>query len=456
MSRIKGVMMNKEKGQLFPVALFGIALVSLTMLFVFNTSQLSSKKQRLNNAADAAAYSAAVLQARHLNSLAYTNRAMIANQVFIAQMVSIESYLNFLHVKTENLEKVPFIGQFFAPVNQAIQGVQEVSDEASTLAIDASLAANRLFAARQYAVTTLVAGSEIGQTAEKVLAANDAEIEMTDLGKFWLSQTATGWQNHFDRKDTNEDLIDKANLINDSRDPFTAYRSYSPEFAHDEAKIEKTGNTTLSWEETGGNVSFRWDALDILTILKKEDGFFQGWESWVPVAWTRRSISEDNTRFECPPETFGNCENNSRDGDTRLLARELENETLNPIRQFELQPYYELKESDDKDPRFPVRLAVRYKKSSVKTSDNIDGIGSPSPRTNGNSELAAGVFYQDSDKDFDEMVSVAKAEVYFRRHTEREDGADEFANTWNPYWSARLVDSTEERAAVLLEMGADI
>ena len=195
--------------------------------------------------------------------------------------------------------------------------------------------------------------------------------------------------------------------------------------------------------------------MDILTILRKK-GLFSSWKSLAPVAWTRRSISEDNTRFACPPDSFGSCENNSRDGTTRFFARELENESLNPVGGFELQPYYELKESADKDPRFPVRLAVRYKKSSVMTSDNIDGVGSPSPRAAGSNELAAGMFYQDSDKDFDEMVSVAKAEVYFRRHTEREDGADEFANTWNPYWSARLVDSKVERAAVLLEMGVDL
>ena len=448
--------MIKQQGQILPVILFGAALLSLTMLAVFNTSQLSSKKQRLNNAADAAAYSAAVLQARHLNSLAYTNRAMIANQVFIAQMVSIESYLNFLDVKTGNLQNIHPIGVFFTPINKVIQGVRAVSGTVATVAVDASLAANSLFADRQRLVTnSFVGGNEIRNTAERVLAANDPDIEITpDFGETWLAESVARWGGYFEHKNTNDDLIAKAKMINDSRDPFSAERDYSPEVVTETFKVEKKGETVLTWEENGDDISFRWDALDILSILRKK-GWFGGWELLTPVAWSRRSISEDNTKFACPPEDL-DCEDDDRHGLTRQAATAFQNETLNPLQNFKLQSYYELKEDVVKDPRFPVKLAVQYKKSRIKTSDNIDGLGSPAAGTNNSNELGPGLFHQESDRNFDEMISVARAEVYFRRYEDREDGADEFANIWNPYWSARLVDNTLERAAVLTAKGVNL
>ena len=63
----------------FAAAMIGILLVS------FNSGQVSNAKMRAMNAADAAAYSGAVWQARTHNFQAYMNRAMVVNEVTIAQ-----------------------------------------------------------------------------------------------------------------------------------------------------------------------------------------------------------------------------------------------------------------------------------------------------------------------------------------------------------------------------------
>jgi hypothetical protein len=57
---------------------------------------MTSARIKLQNTADAAAYSAAVLQARDYNFSAYTNRAMIANQVTAAQVVALKSWIDEL------------------------------------------------------------------------------------------------------------------------------------------------------------------------------------------------------------------------------------------------------------------------------------------------------------------------------------------------------------------------
>jgi hypothetical protein len=71
--------------------IFGLA----SLFFMFNTGQLTAEKTKLVNTADAVAYSAAVMHARALNFDAYTNRALVANEMTIAQMVSLKSWIDY-------------------------------------------------------------------------------------------------------------------------------------------------------------------------------------------------------------------------------------------------------------------------------------------------------------------------------------------------------------------------
>jgi hypothetical protein len=59
---------------------------------MFSMGQLTTEKMKLQNTADAAAYSAAVAQARDYNFSAYLNRSMIANDVAVAQLVGMASW----------------------------------------------------------------------------------------------------------------------------------------------------------------------------------------------------------------------------------------------------------------------------------------------------------------------------------------------------------------------------
>ncbi len=60
---------------------------------MFSMGEQSIEKIKLQNTADAAAYSAAVAEARDYNFSAYTNRAMVANQVAVAQFVGLTSWM---------------------------------------------------------------------------------------------------------------------------------------------------------------------------------------------------------------------------------------------------------------------------------------------------------------------------------------------------------------------------
>lgn len=76
------------------MVLLGVTLGVL--FFLFNAGQLVLARERLVTAADAAAYSAAVVDARFLNFQAYVNRALLADSIATAQTVSIASWLGYL------------------------------------------------------------------------------------------------------------------------------------------------------------------------------------------------------------------------------------------------------------------------------------------------------------------------------------------------------------------------
>jgi Putative Flp pilus-assembly TadE/G-like len=83
-------------GQALVPALMFLLVGCIGLYAAFNSFQMTSARIKLQNTADAAAYSAAVLQARDYNFSAYTNRAMIANQVSAAQVVALKSWIDEL------------------------------------------------------------------------------------------------------------------------------------------------------------------------------------------------------------------------------------------------------------------------------------------------------------------------------------------------------------------------
>ncbi|WP_372606798.1 TadE/TadG family type IV pilus assembly protein [Acidithiobacillus thiooxidans] len=83
----------RGQATVFAVILLLAVVVGIGVLY--NTGRLTLDKTRLQNTADSAAYSSGVLLARSYNFSAYANRAMVANQVVIAQMVGLRSWSNY-------------------------------------------------------------------------------------------------------------------------------------------------------------------------------------------------------------------------------------------------------------------------------------------------------------------------------------------------------------------------
>ncbi len=87
--------LTRARGQASVFVVIVAAILVIAALLVYNSGRAVATRIHLQNAADSAAYSGAVELARAYNFAAYSNRAMVANQVAIAQMVGLTSWARY-------------------------------------------------------------------------------------------------------------------------------------------------------------------------------------------------------------------------------------------------------------------------------------------------------------------------------------------------------------------------
>ena len=123
----------RQQGQALPLTLIFLLVLCVGLMVTFNTGQVVNKKVELTNAADAAAYSVAVEQARAWNLAAYMNRGRIANEVAVAQLVSLNSWMTQINVSAKMTETysnilsaVPYVGFIFKAVAQIAKAADQI------------------------------------------------------------------------------------------------------------------------------------------------------------------------------------------------------------------------------------------------------------------------------------------------------------------------------------------
>jgi hypothetical protein len=132
---------KRHRGQIAPVALFGVLITSATLVLMFNTGQRVTERSLVANAADAAAYGGAVWTARHLNFIAYSNRAMIANHLAVGHLISYVSWVRYINDSIEDIDRVtqwiPYVGQYVDLAEQISARVRDVTEQSAEIAVPA-------------------------------------------------------------------------------------------------------------------------------------------------------------------------------------------------------------------------------------------------------------------------------------------------------------------------------
>lgn len=84
--------LRRQRGQALPLGALGLLIMSLAIIATMNLGQAVHEKIKLQNSADAAAYSLAAMEARAFNFIALTNRVQI---VHYNSAMALQSYLSY-------------------------------------------------------------------------------------------------------------------------------------------------------------------------------------------------------------------------------------------------------------------------------------------------------------------------------------------------------------------------
>ncbi|MEE9321477.1 MAG: hypothetical protein V3U76_13585 [Granulosicoccus sp.] len=463
-------MIIRQHGQALPLGLALILFGVLGAIVLFNTGQTATDKMRLANTADAAAYSGVLWQARALNFQAYSNRAMVANQVSIAQAVSLQSWSTYSVIAAENvanvLSPIPFVNaltrgletvassvnRVVSPVLNAMVGVISSVNAGLSISQDAMFASS--FAATPEIIQTVVVQNDPRFTAKTAYTLGGTYLNLND----WKSFT-----DGYDRADKDA-MHERSSLINLSRDEFTINRDWkffkpiwlytTPLTKH---QIQKEGETRLVEVEGTDGLEYEWKAKDSLefknTFIRiiKSDKHFN-----IPIGWAEAFANERGSEGGARSIERGACSTRMDYIYSGRCASWTDNSTAERFSAVNihfgekasrvsmpgyggLQGFRSLSEATlaEDRPSLMLRVEVAMQAGEVVSSN-----------TSTTDELFAAEMVAPGEL----LSSVSIAEVFYKRPDIDIDGIDkiEYANGYNPYWGVRLSPiSAKERALAL-------
>jgi hypothetical protein len=551
----------RQRGQAIVFMLLTAGVIVMLGLFILNAGILTSEKMRLQNAADAVVYSVSTVEARDLNFTAYTNRAMVANEVAIGQLVGLMSWA------AQFASAGPFMNFYIGPILSALEAgtlglaafftvpmraligavtvvgntLRGVIQSITTAIIPVVAAINKVYSIAQrsfhlvsFLFSIFTIDEMIKQNADGAKLSGFGVIALAghfltyygDLPPFSKSfvnsyrQDSTGFPPQPGPGPTSAEqkagMERLASLVNDSRDPFTLDRDGGwsipliPEISFDFGipipiigdcpgslcivyvdfafgiSIDRNGGTDLRYVTNGEQQLYNWSGVDTTAMnmrLKFIVEFF-GWQVPIPI-----DISGG------PPLAIGAAQAGRATGTRAALLGNPSNlpfappMSMLPEKGVLGESYPDAQVSGDmyggspeisRTPWFWASPIPAMGPTGQVYANNVgrgypglprynDTKGGPDPidLTTGTfgfeapyimiglvkdgediaQSQARGRFNLNSEYASDDIGSISKAEVYFSRPNDlsyfrRADNKIEYGSGFNPYWQARLVDTT--------------
>jgi len=469
---------RRQDGQTVLWFLATVAACCCVFALVYNVGQVANHKEATINAADAAALSGAMVEARMLNFQAYTNRAMIANEVTIAQLVSLDSWVQYDNNMMQWIARYTALVPYLNSVTQTIANVsQQVAygvDQMAHVLVPAVEAENTaLWSVGQYACLFAV-------TAANDVASQIADANATTFGNparydehpqlvagaaaFALNQFTwlkfTDYCGGDDRKNAKD-------VILNSRDPFSTHRGEGWLIKALNVGLEVVGlaatfgTAYTGLEKTSGTTTLQdydhWAAQDSLdaTVSTLQ---FCGIILPIPCGYKTRVIPFG------PPIAYGRVDADS-DGsvggnlcnqNTTNCQMAIDN-AVNPISWGGIPKFRDIAQDLSKNdpcsvkngsdsPSLSYIAAVQKSGKATLTTQRI-GIGTvdvSGPQGSPGSSRS-----NDQLQNGDNLTAISAACTFFLRPDlnkddktqgllARQDGVHEYASLYNPYWQARL------------------
>lgn len=441
---------NNQNGQAIPIGIALFLVLGLMSFVLFNTGQTVSDKSRLVNTADSAVYSGLLWQARAMNFQAYTNRAMVANQVAMAQAVSLNSWSAYIKKTGENLNLafgwVPIVGGVTAVMETIGRGIDLVVNPVSQgmLAVVNAVNASLSIAQEAMYYSSFVATPDVINSVVKSNEPDNQDFKWTTA--FSIVNTGMNlhaWTDFTESSDSNRALAEneRFHMINASMDKFSKERNWKffnffiPVTPLNWVRFEKAGTT----EFTRRNGKYEFYAKDALSLRLKRYTWRGKRYSDIPVSGgssLANSDGSEGTIRDADPTFFGGRHEIAQERVTIPIPQGFhEGRSMRNYSGIHAYRSLSAERRDQEDPpTLKLRLQINMNTDDMMDShDRQDDSDNSSPEIdfNANVEMPGKV-----------MSSVGTAEMYFKRPCFEANCIEEYANGYSPYWDVRLVNTS--------------
>lgn len=409
---------RRERGQALVLAAALAAALVLTWLLVFNVGELVNTKLRLNLAADSAAYSAAVWEARSLNYQAYLNRGIVANEAAVAQLVSLRSWSGYLDRLLANASTV---SQFIPPLGRVVQALSSTWNgidrglQSSLPPLEIALSHwNNDALVRAQALAHQQAPIAAAELAADVARLAVPEARIATLTRPFQASNGNEWQRYsqIQRRGSGE-LREFIDVVEASRDGFSANRGFDAVPSNPLVSAPKRGGTDVIGE-------YAWRGADTLALhvdlLLSHVETPLGWGAAEARRQVQRQQGEHGGSRRANPRTTRLALAASRSRDGYLGIPEIRDLRGTPT-------------ADEARLRYVTVLELPA--AAVATTDRTLGVDSIEDASGARHSILP-TFHRGR------MLALGAAELYFQRPDARRDGADEKPSLFSPYWQARL------------------
>jgi hypothetical protein len=434
-----------QRGQALVLGL-GILLLAALLLFVqFSMGQAAAAKLRIGNATDAAAYSVALWRARAMNYYAYANRAIIANEVAIAQAATMVSYAKFLERFSDNVNDV---ARFIPVVGQVSEAIKEVAYWVSELT---QATASGETAARSLLIQALASSQELmfAATHPAVLSRIAAEVARENDRRFFAFTLPVGLDpamQDITARQTGPDRERLKSVVLDSLDGFSRNRDADLGEIPCLLKLARRGATELVRDHDYGELE-RWQAYDTLSLHRRRT-LSCGMRERLPLGWGGAEIAGDakhqldaltalvpiqsgDTPWEVAPAA--GTPSPSKRANARAYGRASEEIWVSEayggiasVRELDFAGNATV-QANDRFPTMKVGVVGWIQSAAAIATAEATGHAAgrvlPRDRFSGRATAPIG--------------AVSAAEVYFRRPPQASERT-EYASLYSPYWQARL------------------
>ncbi|MES2832740.1 MAG: pilus assembly protein TadG-related protein [Pseudomonadota bacterium] len=488
---------KRQRGQALIYGIFMLVSSLVGLFFLFNTGQLVGEKTKLVNTADAVAYSAGVMHARALNFDAYNNRALVANEVLVAQMVSLSSWAQYAKMHVEEVpNKFPECQNYYGaaagallnydplyavmcyiisyPQNPIVPIVQQIGNyvppvaQAAVSAVEINKGAIKAAESWLHSADNFTkARADVMQQVADRNYAGDGAVAVHAV------VTSNGGAlgdpfNNFVKRYTGDERtrIAEVSAVAAASDKFVDSRKWTSKAVlplttslcfGKKNSVERRGGTSLvgldQWKSEDTESAWQW---------KKKSGFlsFKCKHEEDEVSWGEQRDYPSGQEEDASGAKLGGSPTDNPKAHGQASSNAWENYTGMPAF-YDLSPAMQ----NDSDPRLRFTVRLTRNATAVRTSDGASTIPA-SPRLNKfSTDLAGGV-----------MSAMATSEVYFERPwfnhgndsytsgvtsyrvTRNQSLPDtapetrEIGSLFNPYWHVRLaannaVDIVAQQAA---------